>query len=97
MSESVDKISFDKMDFKFKAAYNQYSSKFDEANTEGQEELNELIKKLHKDKIQYNEFYASIANDSKNRYKFHQTKISTSRKFAYRKKQQKANRIARHK
>ena len=97
MSETVEKRSFDGMDFKFMAAYNQYSEKFDSAENERQSELNDLINKLHSKDIDYDAFYAAMATEDGDRYQFHRTKINTSRKFAYRKNERKVDRIKRHK
>jgi len=97
MSETVEKRSFDGMDFKFMAAYNQYSEKFDSAENERQSELNDLINKLHSKDIDYDTFYAAMATEDGDRYQFHRTKINTSRKFAYRKNERKVDRIKRHK
>ena len=97
MSETVEKLSFDGMDFKFMAAYNQYVTKFDNAEEERKVELNEIISKLQSEEIKYDEFYAALANDTDDRYQFHRTKIQGSRKFAYRKNERKVDRIKRHK
>ena len=97
MSKSVEKLSFDGMDFKFMAAYNQYSEKYDSAEEERQAELNDLITKLHTKEMEYDTFYAAMASEDGNRYQFHRTKISTSRKFAYRANERKVDRIKRHK
>ena len=97
MSKSVEKLSFDGMDFKFMAAYNQYAAKFDNAEEERQVELNDLITKLHSDEIKYDEFYSSIAGDSDDRHRFHRSKIESTRKFAYRANERKVDRIKRHK
>jgi hypothetical protein len=77
MSKTVEKQSFDGMDFKFMAAYNQYSEKFDSAENERQLELNDLINKLHANDIDYDAFYAAMATEEGDRYQFHRTKINT--------------------
>jgi hypothetical protein len=97
MSGPVEKLSFEGMDFKFMAAYNQYVAKFENAEEERQVELNDLISKLHSNEIKYDEFYANLAGDSNDRYRFHRSKIESSRKFAYRANERKVNRIKRHK
>lgn len=97
MSEQVEKLSFDGMDFKFMAAYNQYSEKYDGAEEEHQAELNDLITKLHAKEMDYDAFYAAMASGDGDRYQFHRTKINTSRKFAYRANERKVDRIKRHK
>ena len=97
MSEVVEKLSFDGMDFKFMAAYNQYAEKFENAEEEKQVELNDLIKKLQSEEVSYDDFYAAMAAESEDRYQFHRSKIQGSRKFAYRKNERKVDRIKRHK
>ena len=98
MSESVKKLSFEDMDFKFMAAYGQYSDKFDSAESEERKtELNDAISKLHMEEISYQDYYSTIDKETDDRYRFHRTKINTSRKFEYRQNQQKQERIKRHK
>ena len=97
MSEQVEKLSFDGMDFKFMAAYNQYSEKYDGAEEARQGELNDLITKLHTKEIEYDAFYAAMDSEEGDRYQFHRSKITGSRKFAYRKNERKIDRIKRHK
>jgi hypothetical protein len=99
MNKSVKKLSFDDMDFKFMAAYGQYSEKYDEAeNDERKTELNQAITQLHEKEISYPDYYSTIDRDSDERNRrFHRAKINTSRKFAYRKNEQKVDRIRRHK
>ncbi len=97
MSEQVEKLSFDGMDFKFMAAYNQYSEKYDDAEDARQAELNDLITKLHTKEIEYDAFYAAMDSEEGDRYQFHRSKITGSRKFAYRKNERKIDRIKRHK
>ena len=98
MSESVKKMSFDDMDFKFMAAYGQYSDKFDEAQSdERKERLNEAITQLHKEELSYQDFYTAIDDDSEDQKRFYRAKINTTRKFAYRRNERKVNRIKRHK
>lgn len=97
MSEPVEKLVFDGMDFKFMAAYNQYSAKYDSADEEKQVELNDLITRLRANEIDYDAFYAAMASDEGDRHRFHRSKINTSRKFAYRANERKVDRIKRHK
>ncbi len=97
MSKAVEKLSFDGMDFKFMVAYNQYAEKFDSAEEERRAELNEIITKLKSGELEYDAFYAQIAGDADDRYQFHRSKISGTRKFAYRKNERKVDRIKRHK
>ncbi|MFC1803504.1 hypothetical protein ACFL0D_06000 [Thermoproteota archaeon] len=98
MSESVKKLSFKDMDFKFMAAYGQYSEKFDAIlESERRTELNDVITQLYEEKISYQDFYIALDKEIGDRKRFHRTKISTSRKFAYRENERKVNRIKRHK
>ena len=98
MSESAKKMSFKDMDFKFMAAYNQYSEKFDAAEGEERKsELNDAITRLNKDEISYADFYAALDKDVDDRNRFYRSKINTSRKFAYRENERKVDRIRRHK
>ena len=98
MSESVEKLTFTAGEFKFNIAYNEYSKKIDESDVEEERiKLNEAITKLHDNEIDYPEFYELIKEGSDSRYRFHRSKIGSSRKFAYRREQQKIDRIKRHK
>ena len=98
MSESPKKLSFKDMDFKFLAAYNQYAEKFDATeNDERKTELNDAITQLQKEEISYPEFYGALDKDTDDRNRFYRSKISTSRKFAYRENERKVDRIKRHK
>ena len=99
-NEAVDKLEFQSTDFKFIAAYGVYSSNYDEASDdEERTRLNDLITKLELEEISYPEFYEAIQSgeDSERRYRFHRTRIDGSRKFAYRREEQKKDRIKRHK
>ncbi|MDX1701785.1 MAG: hypothetical protein R3250_14260 [Melioribacteraceae bacterium] len=98
MSESVKKLSFDNMNFKFMAAYGQYSDKFDEAESEERKmELNEAITQLHVNEITYPDYYSILDEESDERRKFFRARINTTRKFAYRANERKVDRIKRHK
>lgn len=98
MSESVKKLSFEDMDFKFMAAFGQYSEKFDQAQNDDEKiELNEAITKLHTEEISYQDYYSTIDKETDDRHRFHRSKINTSRKYEYRQNQQKQERIKRHK
>lgn len=96
MSE-VKKVSFESSDFKFTAAYNEYLKNFQE--TEEEEEktrLNDLITSLNNSEISYPDFYNEVKG-GEDKYRFHRTKITSVRKYQYRKDEQKAGRIKRHK
>lgn len=96
-SEETEKLSFDGTDFKFNVAYQAYEKAFDEAEPGDRETLNEAITKLYSKEITYPQFYDAISDDEERRYRFHRSQINTSRKFAYRAAERKANRIRRHK
>jgi len=94
--EKIEKLVFDAKDFKFTAAYQEYQKSFDQTESlEEKNKLNELITQLDEQEISYPDFYEAI-RDTENWYQFHRTNIETTRKFAYRKKQQKKARIDRH-
>ena len=98
MSESVKKLSFDNMDFKFKAAYGQYAERFEQAaNDDRKNQLNEAITQLHKNELSYQDFYSALDDESEDQRKYYRAKISTTRKFAYRENERKVDRIKRHK
>ncbi|MFP3952353.1 MAG: hypothetical protein ACLFVP_09480 [Candidatus Bathyarchaeia archaeon] len=97
MMETVEQLIFDVDDFKFNTAYREYQEAFNTAdNDEEKIELNEMLTDLSEDKISYPEFYKYLRGRDQ-WYRFHRTQIKTSRKYAYRKKQQKKARIERHK
>ena len=99
--EAVEKKVFENTDFKFTAAYGAYSEKYDQSEEdEARQRLNGLITKLDADEISYPDFYEKISTadqEDEKRYRFHRTRIEGSRKFAYRKKEQKSDRVKRHK
>ena len=94
--DKIGKLVFKAKDFKFNTAYQEYIKAFDRTDSEEEKnQLNTLITKLYEGEIPYPDYYQAI-KDSENWYRFHQTKFSTTRKFAYRKNQQKKPRIERH-
>ena len=98
--ESITKLTFDSIDFKFVAAYEAYSKVFNDAIAEGvKQELNELVTKLSADEISYPRFYSRISQfrEEGESREFRRVRIKGSRKFAYRRKEQERNRIKRHK
>jgi hypothetical protein len=97
MSEPIEKLVFETMDFKFTAAHSAYSKFFDEADEERREVLNTALTQLHSEEISYPAFYEAIDSDVDARRPFHRSRISTSRKFAYRRNERKVDRIKRHK
>ena len=97
--DPITKVTFEKSDFKFLAAYEAYSKTFDEApSEEARERLNELVSKLSSEEIGYPQFYRRIGEfrESDGR-EFRRARIQGSRKFAYRRKEQERDRIKRHK
>jgi hypothetical protein len=98
MTESVKKLIFDNTDFKFKAAYQQYTDEFNTSQKEKYKtKLNKAITQLYEEKITYPDFYGMINREIDPRKRFHRTKITTTRKFAYRANECKLDRIKRHK
>jgi hypothetical protein len=95
--EDAKKLSFDSTDFKFIVAYQAYEKAFDEADSENREPLNDAITKLYNKEITYPQFYDAISDKEGQRHRFHRSQINTSRKFAYRAAERKADRIKRHK
>jgi hypothetical protein len=99
--EVIEKKVFENIDFKFSAAYGVYSEKYDQSeNDEERQRLNELIIKLDKNEITYPNFYEEVSKsdqEEERRYRFHRSRIEGSRKFAYRKAEQKSDRVKRHK
>ena len=95
--EEPEKLSFDSTDFKFNVAYQSYEKAFAEATPEDREMLNEAITKLFRNEMTYPEFYDALSDEEGRRYRYHRSKISTTRKFAYRRAQRKAKNIKRHK
>ena len=99
--EKIDKLTFQNPDFKFNVAYDTYSKLFDDLDEEKKKiGLNELITRLFENNISYPDFYNEIAEkytgEGKS-YRFHRTRIEGSRKFEYRRSEQKTDRIKRHK
>lgn len=97
MDETVEKLSFDSTDFKFIAAYGKYSEHFDGADDERREALNTAISQLQSEEITYPQFYEIIDEDADASRPFHRSRITGTRKFAYRKNERKIDRIKRHK
>jgi hypothetical protein len=100
--EQPSKITFEEASgFKFQAAYKAYSDIFDD--TPGEEvkrTLNDLVSQLFDKEISYPKFYNEISKHrrgSMDNRRYRKAKIRGKRKRAYRREQQKKNRIARHK
>lgn len=93
----VEKLVFEIDDFKFNAAYKAYQEAFNKAESDEEKmELNDMVKNLSEGEISYPDFYKYLRGRDQ-WYRFHRTKINTTRKYAYRKKQQEKARIERHK
>ena len=97
--EPVNKVTFEKSDFKFLAAYEAYSKVFDDSpEEEVRLKLNELVSQLSADEISYPRFYSRMGEfrEESDGREFRRTRIQGSRKFAYRRKEQERDRIKRH-
>jgi len=95
----VTKLTFEKPDFKFLAAYEAYSKVFDDSpEEEARQKLNELVSQLSSDEISYPRFYSRIGEfrEESDGREFRRARIQGSRKFAYRRKEQERDRIKRH-
>ena len=93
----MKKLIFESMDFKFKAAYEAYSKHFEDADNEQRGFLNTVLTRLRSEEVSYPEFYGTLDKDIDGKRPFYRSRITGSRKFAYRKSEQKLNRIKRHK
>ena len=82
---------------RFEKSMHLLQKKFDEVEESEKAKLNEAIQSLSDGSISYEEFYRIVNQEDDRRYEFHRSKISGSRKFSYRKEQQKVDRIKRHK
>jgi hypothetical protein len=100
-STSPEKLLIDNpSDFQFHAAYLTYSSTYDKATSpETRKQLNQNIRALQKNEIDYLTFYRNISQyrteDTQRDYG--RTFIKTQRKREWRRKTQKHERIERHK
>jgi hypothetical protein len=100
MSE-VKQLSFkDSADFKFSAAYMTYTQLFQESNDEDEKaRLNTLITELSEGELSYPDFYEAVKKEedgTDRRQRFHRSRISTQRKYEYRKEEQKSQRSKRY-
>lgn len=98
--DPINKVTFEKSDFKFLAAYEAYSKVFDDTPKEDvRQKLNELVTQLSADEISYPRFYSRIGEfrEEDEGREFRRARIQGSRKFAYRRKEQERDRIKRHK
>jgi len=99
--EPITKITFDDVtDFKFTAAYEVYSKAFDEiSREEDRQQLNDLVTQLSSEEISYPRFYGEMSRfrGDPGAREFRRVRIQGQRKRAYRRDQQKRDRIKRHK
>lgn len=100
-SPPPEKLLIDKpSDFQFHAAYVAYSDTYDRATMpETKKQLNESLLALQNNQIDYSTFYRNINQyrdgDGSSRRLF-RTSIKTQRKREWRRKEQKRERIKRH-
>jgi hypothetical protein len=96
----VQKLLIDNpVNFQFHAAYLVYEEAFDKANDlEAKEELNKLIEQLQENKIDPETFYMNVSRyrklDVPRQERF---SMQTKRKKDWRRKEQRQDRIKRHK
>jgi hypothetical protein len=94
----IEKLSFEKTDFKFGIAYDNYMKKFDDATSEEERlYLNEIISKLSDGILSYPEFYERLNPSDEKHKRYHRMRISGTRKRAYQREERKVERIRRHK
>ena len=100
--ESLEKLSIDNpSDFQFHAAYLTYSNIYDKATIpETKKKLNENIKALQENRIDYPTFYRNInqyRTEDGSQRDYSRTLIKGQKKREWRRKTQKHERIERHK
>ena len=87
-------------DFQFHAAYVTYSSTYDKTtNPETKKQLNENIRALQQNQLDYSTFYRSISQyrTEESQHNYGRALIKTQRKREWRRKTQRHERIERHK
>jgi hypothetical protein len=99
--EEIKKLLIDRpSDFKFHAAYMAYSDTWEKlASTETKAELNDLLKSLSKEDIEYSDFYTTLdeyRRHGSKHYEYPRQRIETQRKRDWRKKQTRSQRNSRH-
>lgn len=91
----------DPLNFQFHAAYLTYSKTYDKAtNSETRKQLNENIRALQQNQVDYLTFYKNINQyriEDGSQYNRGQAFIKTQRKREWRRKTQRHERIERHK
>lgn len=101
-TEQVTKLLIDKpSDFKFHAAYIAYSETWDKiTESHIRTELNNILKTLSKDEMDYSEFYRELDDYRRHgskHFEFSRERIDTQRKRDWRQKQTRSQRNQRHK
>jgi hypothetical protein len=101
-STSPEKLLIDNpSDFQFHAAYLTYSDTYDKtANPETKKQLNQNIRALQQNQIDYSTFYRNISQyrtEDGSQHTYGRTLIKTQKKREWRRKTQKHERIERHK
>jgi hypothetical protein len=101
-STSPEKLLIDNpSDFQFHAAYLTYSDTYDKtANPENKKQLNQNIRALQQNQIDYSTFYRNISQyrtEDGSEHTHGRTLIKTQKKREWRRKTQKHERIERHK
>lgn len=101
-STSPEKLLIDNpSDFQFHAAYLTYSNIYDKTtNSEAKKQLNQNIRALQQNQIDYSTFYKNISQyrtEEGSQHDYGRTLIKTQRKRDWRRKTQKHERIERHK
>ena len=99
---NVEKLLIDRSsDFRFHAAYLAYSEAWDKTSPpEAKAQLNQIITSLSKDEIDTETFYRQMSqyrgDANPDHYSFSRTRIETTRKKDWRKKEAKSARESRH-
>jgi uncharacterized protein YdiU (UPF0061 family) len=99
---TVTKLMIDRpADFKFHAAYLTYSDIYDKiTNPETKKQLNQNIKALQQNQIDYPTFYKNISQyrtEESSQHNYGRALIKTQKKREWHKKMQRHERIERHK
>jgi len=100
-STSPEKLLIDNpSDFQFHAAYLTYSDIYDKTtNPETRNQLNQNIRALQQDQIDYSTFYRNINQyraEASSNHHYNRTQIKTQKKREWRRKAQKQERNKRH-
>ena len=101
-STSLEKLLIDDpSDFQFHAAYLTYSSTYDKATShETKKQLNQNIRDLQQNQIDYSTFYKNIdqyRTEGGSQHNYGRALIKTQKKREWRRKTQRRERMERHK